>query len=172
MTGCVVSVAQNKGGVGKSTLAAQLAIACSKQAHTAQIVDTDPQGTLVQWAALREQLDMELTDDVNVQQGSAWRLPYILGRLSQEYDILFVDGPSGRSDDFKAMVAVADLVLIPCQPTALDLWATKALLESNQSLQDRSLIVLNRMPPRGKAAELIRQEVEKIVVADGATAHW
>lgn len=98
---------RTKGAWASRRLRAQLAIACSRQAHTAHIVDTDPQGTLVQWAALREQLDMEFTDDVNVQHGSAWRLSYIQQRLSQEHDIPFVDGPSGRADDFKAIVEVA-----------------------------------------------------------------
>lgn len=162
MTGLFVSVAQMKGGVGKSTLTAQLAVACAARGYKSKIVDIDRQASLLAWADLRDQLTLKIVKEVSVEQGSGWRLPYISARLLDECDLLFVDGASGRDDDFVAMTEIADLVLIPCQPTALDLWATKTLLASNPGLRSKALVVLNRMPPRGKAATLIRQELVKL----------
>lgn len=162
MAGFVVSVAQNKGGVGKSTLAAQLAVTCSRQGYRCKIVDIDRQATLLSWGQLRDRIDSNRIHDIEVEQGSGWRLPYMIQRLSRDHDLVLIDGASGRDDDVSAMIDCADLVLIPCQPTGLDLWATRTLFENNPDLQINALVVLNRMPPRGKAADLIKQEVEKL----------
>jgi chromosome partitioning protein len=162
MAAFIVGLAQTKGGVGKSTLAVQLAAAFSEQGRSSRIVDIDKQGTLTSWAALRHQLSFAAGHDIDVEQGSGWRLPYITERLSRDCDLIFIDGGSGQDGDFSAMTKVADLLLIPCQPTGLDLWATKGLLAKNTGLRDKALVVLNRMPPRGNAAALIRHEIEKL----------
>lgn len=161
MAGFVVGLAQKKGGVGKSTLAAQLAVACCRKGRNTSIVDIDPQGSLMAWAALRAERGLQPADQISVEQGAAWRLPFILGRLFKDGDLVVVDGAS-REDDFTAMAASSDLMLIPCQPTALDLWATKDLMERHPEVRSKSLVVLNRMPPRGKAASMIREEIEKL----------
>jgi chromosome partitioning protein len=162
MSAFIVSMAQGKGGVGKSTLAAQLATACSKRGYRSKIVDIDKQGTLTAWAAVRDQLSSDAVQDVDVEQGSGWRLPYITDRLSRDCDLIFIDGGSGQDGDFWTMTKAADLVLIPCQPTGLDLWATSALLANSADLLDKALVVLNRMPPRGNAAAMIRREIERL----------
>ncbi len=158
----VVSVAQSKGGVGKSTLAAQLAVACVGYGYRTAIVDLDRQGSLVVWQELRQRIAGQAEGKLDVEASSGWRLPYVLQRLCRDHDLVVVDGPSGRDSEFKAMTKEADLVLIPCQPAGLDLWATKSLLADYQDVRDKALVVLNRMPPRGKAAALIRQEIEKL----------
>ena len=162
MPGYVVSVAQSKGGVGKSTLAAQLAVACVSYGYKTAIVDLDRQGSLVAWHELRQRIAGQAEGELDVEPCSGWRLPYVLQRLRRDHDLLFVDGSSGRESEFEAMTKEADLVLIPCQPTGLDLWATKSLLADYQDVRAKALVVLNRMPPRGKAAALIRQEIEKL----------
>ena len=162
MAGFIISVAQSKGGVGKSTLASQLAVACSDKGHRVKMVDLDQQASLTAWAALRDRVEGAWSNDVEVKPGSAWRLPFILERLKREADLVIIDGASNRDDDFSAMVNAADLILIPCQPTGFDLWATKALLANRPDLLGRFLVVLNRMPARGKASALIRQEIEKL----------
>lgn len=162
MSAFIIGLAQSKGGVGKSTLAAQLAAACAGRGYRSKIVDVDKQGTLAAWAAVRAHLSVDMADDLDVEQGSGWRLPYLTQRLSRDCDLIFIDGGSGQDGDFLAIAKVADLLLIPCQPTGLDLWATRALLAKNAGLQDKALVVLNRMPPRGNAAALVRQEIEKL----------
>lgn len=162
MAGYVVAVAQRKGGVGKSTLAAQLAVACGGYGFETAIVDLDRQGSLLAWQALRGRLVDKIEVQIDIEVSSGWRLPFVLQRLRRDHDLVFIDGPSGREDEFKAMCKEADLVLIPCQPTGLDLWATKKLLADYQDNRAKSLVVLNRMPPRGKAADMIRQEIERL----------
>ena len=162
MAAFIIGLAQTKGGVGKSTLAAQLAGACAERGYRSKIVDIDKQGTLTTWAALRDQLCLDTAHDIEVEQGSGWRLPYIAERLSRLSDLIFIDAGSGQEGDVPAMTRVADLVLIPCQPTGLDLWATRSLLTTNSCFREKALVVLNRMPPRGRAAALVRQEIEKL----------
>ena len=159
MTAYVVSVVQSKGGVGKSTLAAQLAVACLGRGYRIAIVDVDRQGSLVAWRASRERVAAQVGGELDVEASSAWRLPYVLQRLGRDQDLIVIDGPSGRGSDFQAITKESDLLLIPCQPTGLDLWATRSLLADCRDLAGKALVVLNRMPPRGKAAALIRQEL-------------
>lgn len=162
MASFVISVAQNKGGVGKSTLAAQLAVACAGLGYAPTLVDMDRQASVIAWADQRDRILENAADNITAEPSSGWRLPLTLERLGPDYDVVLVDGASGCEGDFAAMVKHADLVLIPCQPTALDLWATRALLSKHQDLRSEALVVLNRMPPRGKAALLIRHEIEKL----------
>ncbi|MEZ5935991.1 MAG: ParA family protein [Alphaproteobacteria bacterium] len=162
MAGYVVSVAQSKGGVGKSTLTAQLAVGCVSYGYKTAIIDLDRQGSLMAWHEMRRRLAGRIDGDLSIEACSGWRLPYVLQRLRRDHDLLFVDGPSGHESEFKAMTKEADLVLIPCQPTGLDLWATKSLLADYEDVRGKALVVLNRMPPRGIPAALIRREIEKL----------
>ena len=162
MAGFVISVAQHKGGVGKSTLAAQLAIACIQEGRKTAIVDIDPQASIVAWSGQRRRLAKDLVEDVRAEACSGWRLNALLPRLCRDVDLVLVDGPSQAEGDIKTMIRVADLVLVPCQPHALDLWATKPLLSRSQDLGSKCLVVLNRVPARSKSATMIRCEIDNL----------
>lgn len=155
----VVSIAQQKGGAGKTTLAVQLGIAWLTAGKRVAMVDIDPQASLTAWFDLRRQRLGEQAGGLVVQGLSGWRLKSELGRLRAAFDYILVDSPPHAESDAKTAIREADLALLPCQPHALDVWATQATLDFARSDGTDALLVLNRVPPRGRAADRIRAEI-------------
>ena len=160
MTGAVVSIAQQKGGAGKTTLAIQLGVAWLTMGKRVAMLDIDPQASLFTWFNLRRRRLGDGEGGLVVQGLSGWRLGSELGRMRREFDLVLVDSPPHAETDARSAIRAADLVLLPCQPNALDLWSSKATLDLAQAAGTDALLVLNRVPPRGRAADAIRGEIE------------
>jgi chromosome partitioning protein len=160
MTGGVVSIAQQKGGAGKTTLAIQLGVAWLAMGKRVAMLDIDPQASLFTWFNLRRRRQGDGEGGLVVQGLSGWRLGSELGRLRRGFDLVVVDSPPHAESDARGAIRAADLVLLPCQPNALDLWSSKATLELAQAAGTDALLVLNRVPARGRAADAIRSEIE------------
>jgi chromosome partitioning protein len=158
MAGAVVSFAQQKGGAGKTTLAVQLGIAWLTMGRRIAMLDIDPQGSLMAWRDLRRRRQGD-QDGLLVQGLSGWRLGAEIGRLRGERDLILVDSPPHAESDARAAIREADLALVPCQPAALDVWASAQTLELAQAARTDALLVLNRVPPRSRAAEQIRRKI-------------
>lgn len=159
MAGAVVSVAQQKGGAGKTTLAVQLGVAWHSAGHTVAMLDIDPQASLSAWFEVRRRRHGEDGNGLLVRGLSGWRLGPELRRLRDEFDLILVDSPPHAESDARAAIREADLTLVPCQPNALDVWASAPTLELAQTSGAEALLVLNRVPPRGRAAEQMRAEI-------------
>ncbi|MEM8949402.1 MAG: ParA family partition ATPase [Pseudomonadota bacterium] len=160
MAGKVIVIAQQKGGAGKTTLAIQLAVAWQQAGKTIAMLDVDPQGSLSAWRDLRDRTVGE-EDGPAVDALSGWRLGNQLSTAKRDADLVIVDSPPHAETDAKAAVRAADLVLLPIQPTMLDLWATEATLDLAAAEKTKALLVLNRTPPRGLAAEAVIAEIKK-----------
>jgi chromosome partitioning protein len=74
---------------------------------------------------------------------------------------VLIDNPPHAETDARSALRAADLALLPCQPNALDLWASQTTLELAQAARTEALLVLNRVPARGLAADAIRAEIEQ-----------
>ncbi|MGH6916402.1 MAG: ParA family partition ATPase [Geminicoccaceae bacterium] len=156
----VISITQQKGGAGKTTLAVQLGVAWLVSGRRVAMLDVDPQASLSTWFNLRRR---RLGDDAGglvVHGLSGWRLGSELRRLRDAFDHILVDSPPHAEIELKTAIREADLALLPCQPSALDVWATKPTLEYAKSERTAALLVLNRVPPRGRAAAMIRADIE------------
>lgn len=160
MAGAVVSIAQQKGGSGKTTLAIQLGVAWLTQGRRVAMLDIDPQASLFTWFGLRRQLLGDAEGGLVVQGLSGWRLAGELRRLRREFDLILVDSPPHAETDARAAIREADLALLPCQPSVLDVWASKATLEFARAGGTGALLVLNRVPARGRAADAVRADIE------------
>jgi chromosome partitioning protein len=121
----VIVVASQKGGAGKTTLAAHLAVAAQVAGRGPVImVDTDPQGTLTKWW---ERRTAETPALVGVEAPS---LPASLDLLrSQGFKLAIVDTPPAIVASISAVVRCADLVLLPVRPSPADLWAAGATMD-------------------------------------------
>ena len=159
MAGAVVSIAQQKGGAGKTTVAVQLGVAWLRSGRRVAMLDIDPQASLFTWFNVRRRRFGDLEDGLLVQGLSGWRLGSELRRLRREFDLIVVDSPPHAESDARAAVREADLALVPCQPNALDVWASAPTLELAQAAGTQALLVLNRVPPRGRAAGQMREEI-------------
>ena len=152
----VVTVAQQKGGAGKTTLVIQLATALAAAGRRVALVDIDPQGSLTGWMRLREHRQRD-APELRFAMIGGWRLGVEIDRLKRDADVILVDTPPHTEIDAKAAVRGADLVLVPVQPSSLDVWASQATVELATKEKRRTALLLNRVPPRGRAVEEARQ---------------
>jgi chromosome partitioning protein len=148
MASRVITIAQQKGGAGKTTLAAHLALAWQALGETVALVDIDPQGSLTQWFALREQRLGKGKTIVDLTQITGWRASAEIDRLKRDHSLIVVDSPPHAQTDAKIAVRAANLVVIPVQPSPLDVWATRPTVELALAENVPALLVMNRVPSR------------------------
>lgn len=126
----VLTVANRKGGAGKSTCAAHLAVAATNSGLKAILIDMDPQKTLEGWWQKR------VEDTPLLVETTAVDLPNSIDKLrTQGFDICIIDTPGDSGDFTRAGIMAADLVIIPSKPTPPDLSAigrTISLVEENK----------------------------------------
>jgi chromosome partitioning protein len=158
MAAKAVAIAQQKGGAGKTTIAIQLGVAWTVQGYRVAMLDVDPQGSMAAWYDVRKEAGLDTTLFANAIQG--WKLSSEIDRLKNDYDILLIDTPPHAETDARVAVRAASLILVPVQPSPMDLWATKPTLELAKREKSQALLVLNRLPSRGKLAELIRAKID------------
>jgi len=149
-SGQVITIANTKGGVGKSTLAGNLTWALATQTgRRVLLVDADPQASVTKWFDLASQ---DLPFD-RTQLTTARVLHQQLPRLRQQYELIVVDCPPMQSDVTAAAVTQADLGLVPVLPSPLDVLAYSELvplLRQAQGLNARLALrfVINQLAPR------------------------
>lgn len=153
----VITVAQQKGGTGKTTLAANLAAALAGTCRVA-LIDADPQGSLTRWVALR-QVRPGVLAPLTAIEIAVWRLAAELDRLRGAHDIIVIDSPPRIDTDARVAIRAADLVLIPVQPSPPDLWAAEGTLALAQAERRGSRIVLNRVPTAARLRDMIEAEI-------------
>jgi chromosome partitioning protein len=115
-----VAVISQKGGAGKTTLALHLAAAAEEDGRTALVIDLDPQATASQWAAWRKDAPPVVIDSAPPRLSSK-----IEQARGQGADFIVIDTPPHADSAASAAVEAADLVLIPCRPSAFDLAAVQ-----------------------------------------------
>jgi len=117
--GTIIALANSKGGVGKSTIAVHLAAWCHEQGQRTVLVDADAQGASSLWlheaAPELNLLRLQTPDEI---------LDQVPG-LALQCDVLVIDGPAGLSEVTRAVLLVANLALLPCGPSVLDLRAVQ-----------------------------------------------
>jgi chromosome partitioning protein len=140
--GHVITIAQQKGGSGKTTLAVNLAVAFTRMGHRVALLDTDPQGSLGRWFMTRRALG---DPGVDLSTASAWGVSYECEKLRKTNDIVIVDTPPKVDADLRPALREADLVLVPVSASHVDLWATDGVLDLVARENRRAMIVLNRV---------------------------
>jgi len=118
----VIAVLNQKGGAGKTTIATHLARAIQLDGQDVLLVDSDPQGSARDWAAVRE--DQPVTV-VGIDRPTIER---DLKNLAKK-DVVVIDGAPQAADLAVSAIKAADFVLIPVQPSPYDIWATADLVE-------------------------------------------
>ena len=152
MTASIVTVAQSKGGAGKTTVAVQLATAMLAAGHEVCLVDVDPQGSLSRWFEERQRRRDE-QDRLSLVKIGGWRLGVELRRIVRDVGVVVIDTPPHANSELKTTIREASLVLVPCQPSPLDVWASRPTLEAAAQEGRPIRLLMNRVPPRGRAIE-------------------
>lgn len=162
MPATVITIAQQKGGAGKTTLAAQLAVHWAGSQKKVAVLDIDPQASLTAWHMVRRRtLADQDAGGIHLSTVAGWRLSTELDRLRQDFDVVIVDSPPHAETDAKAAIRAADLVLVPVQPSPMDLWAIGPTLDVARKEKRPFLVVLNRMPPRGTLPEQVVAKLQE-----------
>ncbi len=162
MTGKVFTVAQQKGGAGKTTLAAHLAIAWTQLGYKVATVDIDPQGSLTRWHAVRAEATGGQPGFTHVQI-TGWRTQAEVEKLARAHDIVVIDSPPHAQTEARIAVRAATLVIAPVQPSPMDLWAVHPTIDLAAQEKRRLLLVLNRVPPRARIADELIAKVHDLV---------
>ncbi len=126
----IISVQNQKGGVGKSTLSVHVAFELAKQRKTL-LIDTDPQGSSRDWAAIRE--SEPPFPVVGMDRPTIHR---DISKFTADYNHIVIDGPPRVSELARSGIICADLILIPVQPSPYDVWAAE---ETVKLLQEASV---------------------------------
>ncbi|PZO79046.1 MAG: chromosome partitioning protein ParA [Sphingomonas hengshuiensis] len=154
-----IAIISQKGGAGKTTLALHLAAAAQASGRVALVVDTDPQATASQWAAWRGDAPPEVIDSPPPRLAAK-----IAAAREQGAEVIVIDTPPHADSAARAAVEAADLVLIPCRPSAFDLSAIQTSAKLVQLLRRPAFVVFTAGPPN---APRIYQEAGELVDSFG-----
>ncbi len=139
-----ISIQNQKGGVGKTTLAIHISHALALKGARVLLVDADPQGSARDWAAARS--DKPPFSVIGLDRPTLHR---DLPPLAKDYDHVVIDGPPRVSELARSAIIASDLVVVPIQPSPYDVWAAdeviKLIREASVFKENlKSVFVINR----------------------------
>lgn len=138
----IITLAAQKGGVGKTTLAVNVAVAAQAAGIKTALFDLDPQESATAWS---ERRTAELP---HVEPISARRLDQAIDAAAANgFALTIIDTPPAAGAEAAAAAQRADLVVIPCRPSLIDLDAIKRTAQLINSTGRTGVVVLNAAPP-------------------------
>ena len=158
----VITISQQKGGTGKTTLAVHLAMAFIKY-HDLKvaIIDTDPQGSLGKWFMIRTEKKVS-NENLTFKTASLWGAQYESKTLKNDHYIVIIDTPTQIESDARPAIEAADLVLIPMAASHVDFWATGAIVEIAKKANKKILAQINRSSQRSKLIDKTKDFIKSL----------
>lgn len=152
----IVLIGGEKGGVGKSLTAVQLAALRAQEGHQVLLVDTDIQGSAAGWAQHR--LERDDVVPVRCVQVFGKAVTNMVQDLATRYDDVIIDAGGRDSPELRAGMVVADVLVSPFRPAQFDLWTATKMNELMQLVEPinpslRCLIFVNGASPNPRVSE-------------------
>jgi len=158
----IISVIQEKGGTGKSTIATNLAGMASTGQRTA-LIDCDmPQGTSASWSAIRLQ---SKANSMTARTAATYQdLAGLVEQLTANHDLFIIDAPPRIAETTKMALVLSDLAIIPLGASAVEIWATTDLLKTIEAAQQikpnvQARILWNRFRASTNSAKELSESV-------------
>lgn len=120
----IIGILNQKGGVGKTTLSVNLAACLARTGARVLLIDADPQGSSLDWAAARQ--GEPLFSVVGFPRSTIHKE---IGHIGQGYDYIIIDGPPRVTDLARSAIMASDIVVIPVQPSPYDIWAAEEVVK-------------------------------------------
>jgi chromosome partitioning protein len=158
-----ITFTNTKGGVGKSTLAAHLAIWLFDRGYRVALLDTDPQGTSSEWLRKAEpKITVRATSDSDAIQSAR-------DELMAEHDFVIADAPGEEGEAANAVTLLADLAVLPLQPTKPDVRALKDALKTIRlahavtgGKRPETILVLNCVRKKSLRTSALRRQLDSL----------
>lgn len=164
----VIAVCNTKGGVGKTTLTAALAVRAAEDSQRVALVDLDPQGSLASWWDRRGG-----AGNPTIFTGADTASEAVEALAIDGWDWVFIDTPPAFLQLVADTIEVADLVLIPMKASAVDLQASQDAVYMVSEAKVPHMVVLNDVESRWKTSQAAQDflKASKVPVADTMVAH-
>ena len=151
--GKVISLTNQKGGSGKTTLSANLAVLWSNSGYKVAVIDADAQNSLTYWLEARKKYYGE--DDIGITSYNfdVRNLKEEIKQIKSKYNFIIIDSPPSITFDTIQIIKASDRVFVPVQPSPLDLMATVPFLNLVKQEKKNPIIFLNRVMPRARLTD-------------------
>lgn len=159
----VIAVANQKGGVGKTTLAMNMAAGLTRRGSCI-VVDADPQRSATMWTELSDSLREFPAKVVPAED----ELRKQIIQLQTKFDYIVIDCPPEiKSDSTMSAIEISQVLLIPLLPSPMDLWASTRFEELIKRVQQvnptiSAFIVLNQIEPRSAMSRGMDDAIQEI----------
>jgi len=151
--GKVITFANQKGGSGKSTLSANVAVLWSNSGYKVAVIDADPQNSLTYW--LSERKKYYGADDIGIDfyNFDIRNLSDEIKKIKRKHDFIIIDSPPAITFGTIQIIKASNGVFVPVQPSPLDLMATLPFLQIAREERKKPLIILNRVMSRARLTD-------------------
>ena len=143
-----VALLSQKGGAGKTTLACGLAVESERAGLATVVVDLDPQASAAKWSDLRK-----ASTPVVTSAQAARLTPVLTAAQDAGARVALIDTAPHAADAALMAARAADLVLIPCRPSAADLHAIGGTIDLTRIAETRAVVVINSAPVKNPVVE-------------------
>lgn len=158
----IATFANQKGGVGKTGASVSVAVCASQSGLRVTIIDIDEQASANDWGCLRHHR-FGAPSPPHVIRSSHFDLEVLIRALhEQACDLVIIDTPGTLGPMIDEALRLADLVIVPCLPSLLDLRAARATLTVARRLNRRTVFLLNKVAAYGSRTQSARDYLEKL----------
>lgn len=147
-----IGLVNQKGGVGKSTLSINIGYSLAKDGARVLLVDGDPQASAMDWLAYRSRERL-----FSIIRFAHPKIYKEIAKLAPNYDHVIIDSPPRVTDLVRGAMIACDLVLIPVQPSPLDVWAAHEIVQLIEEVK-------SKVNPDLKAAFVINRKITNTAI--------
>ena len=151
--GKIITFANQKGGSGKTTLSANLAVLWANSEYKVAVIDADAQKSLTYWLEARKKYYREEPIGIDHYPFDVRNLNEDLKQIKRKYDFIIIDSPPSITFDTIQIIKFSDFIYVPVQPSPIDLIATIPFLNIAKQERKKTTVILNRVMPRAKLTD-------------------